>query len=898
MAILVNFFQTNCRLKYLACFFIVFANHLYFSQTASIFENITESDGLPSNYVFNVVEDQNSTIWLGTDKGLVTYKDGSWIALDVDNGMPGNYINKAVADKKNGLLLCISEKGLYYFNTNTYTLMKRYAEVDEKIVLNIQRANINGEYIIVHTKAQRSNKVQFYAFNRGNIYQLAELNVIRHNKENLLQLKNGTVISNMKIFENLPIDYSNDYSLLKSESGIGILRFAKGKLIDTLTERNGLTNNTVSHILKRSNGDVYISTLGGGLSVLKKNNSKISFYNKVTNARGVIYRNGKKYILADGYLYIVGDKSIEKKIFLRKDAMSFEVSGNNLLVGSFEGLHFYELSPKIKLIKTYPITVGISKIISIKDKIVFSTYGQGIVVLHGNNKETIRNQYFNNIEDLFKIKHGYAITSYESGTTILDEDFRVVTHLDKKNGLESNYSTYAFSDNDTIYVGTKKGVTLFVDGNPVLSLNNKNGYDGNITKSIFRDHNKQIWVLTDKCLMKKSRNSLKPLGSIRLIENNNDQIIKGTYSPLLNNLTVITKNKFAEVDINKIVPNNKPYPIILDKIVSNNKIISERNNIKFEDHNQNIYFVFRSVDKEVLTRSKLFYKINNGIWKPFVQPRAVKFSHLERGNYKLFIKNVNADGYESFLEQPIRFKVLGPFYIRWWFILISAFFASFFIYNYVNEQNKKRYVKRLNALRVKNQIDSERKRIGRDLHDNIGAYVTSLISKIDLLKNSVTNEASESKFEDVRLDAEHILALLRQTIYVLANKETTLIALYDNFKSYALKFLQTDNIRIIFEENVENNRKLDPSISSGIFRIMQEALQNIYKHANATMVEINVISKDKIIIFIKDNGKGFKEGELNFGYGIKNMKERALEIGFKFNIYSDVTGTTIELVEI
>jgi signal transduction histidine kinase len=40
---------------------------------------------------------------------------------------------------------------------------------------------------------------------------------------------------------------------------------------------------------------------------------------------------------------------------------------------------------------------------------------------------------------------------------------------------------------------------------------------------------------------------------------------------------------------------------------------------------------------------------------------------------------------------------------------------------------------------------------------------------------------------------------------------------------------------------------------------MQEALQNIHKHASATKVEINVISKDKIIIFIKDNGKGFKK---------------------------------------
>lgn len=109
--------------------------------------------------------------------------------------------------------------------------------------------------------------------------------------------------------------------------------------------------------------------------------------------------------------------------------------------------------------------------------------------------------------------------------------------------------------------------------------------------------------------------------------------------------------------------------------------------------------------------------------------------------------------------------------------------------------------------------------------------------------------------------------------------------------------MHTDNIKMIFEENIENNRKIDPTTSSGIFRIMQEALQNIHKHAHATKVEVNIISKQKIVILIKDNGKGFDQEDLKAGYGLKNMKERAMEIGFKFNVYSDITGTTIELLE-
>ena len=82
-----------------------------------------------------------------------------------------------------------------------------------------------------------------------------------------------------------------------------------------------------------------------------------------------------------------------------------------------------------------------------------------------------------------------------------------------------------------------------------------------------------------------------------------------------------------------------------------------------------------------------------------------------------------------------------------------------------------------------------------------------------------------------------------------------------------------------------------------IFRIIQEALQNVYKHAHANKVEINVISKNKIIIYIKDNGRGFNPDNLREGNGLINMKERARELGFKLNIYSDSSGTTIELYE-
>lgn len=242
--------------------------------------------------------------------------------------------------------------------------------------------------------------------------------------------------------------------------------------------------------------------------------------------------------------------------------------------------------------------------------------------------------------------------------------------------------------------------------------------------------------------------------------------------------------------------------------------------------------------------------------------------------------------------------LIGSFYVKWWQVLIFVLMFGTLIYNYLNLLNKRKYIKRLNQLRIKQRIEIERKRISRDLHDNIGAYVTSLISKIDLLKikNAKIDGFENTDCDDIRLDAENILLLLRQTIWVLSNKETNLIAFYDSFKNYTHNFLQNRDIKIVFDEKINNNRVLDATTGSGIFRIMQEALQNIYKHAKANKAEINLISEKKINIFIKDNGIGFNTKELE-GFGIKNMKERARELGFKLNILSNSSGTTIEILE-
>ena len=187
--------------------------------------------------------------------------------------------------------------------------------------------------------------------------------------------------------------------------------------------------------------------------------------------------------------------------------------------------------------------------------------------------------------------------------------------------------------------------------------------------------------------------------------------------------------------------------------------------------------------------------------------------------------------------------------------------------------------------------------ISRDLHDNIGAYANSLITKIDFL--SAEDNAGSRELADLKENTENILGLLRQTIWVLNNDSISVEDFYDYVKQYALKSFRNSGITVSFEEDIRQNRILPSETSINLFRIIQEGLQNIMKHSGATQVELNLISAEKLHISICDNGKGFLPDNTAEGYGLANMRTRAEEIGFRVEVVSPApSGTLLVLEEI
>ena len=194
--------------------------------------------------------------------------------------------------------------------------------------------------------------------------------------------------------------------------------------------------------------------------------------------------------------------------------------------------------------------------------------------------------------------------------------------------------------------------------------------------------------------------------------------------------------------------------------------------------------------------------------------------------------------------------------------------------------------------------ETERKRISRDLHDNMGAYTSALLANVEQLTHQTGITDISTKMQT---NATHILGSLRETIWVLNNKDLTIQEWADGFKNHCFKVLKNfEHINFKATENILTNPKLSATTGLQLHKIVQEAVQNIIKHANATQINFTINSNTNgITIQLQDNGIGFVHNSTMQGNGLDNMQYRAKEIDYTYSITSiPNTGTSITITNI
>ncbi len=247
----------------------------------------------------------------------------------------------------------------------------------------------------------------------------------------------------------------------------------------------------------------------------------------------------------------------------------------------------------------------------------------------------------------------------------------------------------------------------------------------------------------------------------------------------------------------------------------------------------------------------------------------------------------------------LRIVVIGKWWESWvfrWSILLALVVFGYGGY-WLRIRTIRRKQKLLELINLHQQklIDSEirtqereRKRIATDLHDGIGASLSSIKIQIS---DAMTNDSGDhtTRAKEINENISYVIEDIKRIVYDLNPPGLERYGLHAGLKSLVDRLNKSDDLKVIFD--YYGQREIAQPISITIFRILQELINNTLKHARASEIRIHINEfDDEINIMYEDNGIGMVGGNFT-GLGLHSIESRVRSLNGRMSWESNHKGT-------
>ena len=183
--------------------------------------------------------------------------------------------------------------------------------------------------------------------------------------------------------------------------------------------------------------------------------------------------------------------------------------------------------------------------------------------------------------------------------------------------------------------------------------------------------------------------------------------------------------------------------------------------------------------------------------------------------------------------------------------------------------------------------EDERKNLAQELHDEIGQHLTAIhVDAASILKAKTITSMHESA-RAIDTVSRQMMEIVHTMLHRLRPSGLDELGLKAAIKELIGSWQQRNpdiHIKLDFSGDLS---QLDETILLTVYRLIQECLTNIYRHAQAKHVQINIQCKqDELTVSIKDDGQGFEPNQMVHGFGLAGMKERVAALNGKFHIHT------------
>jgi PAS domain S-box-containing protein len=198
--------------------------------------------------------------------------------------------------------------------------------------------------------------------------------------------------------------------------------------------------------------------------------------------------------------------------------------------------------------------------------------------------------------------------------------------------------------------------------------------------------------------------------------------------------------------------------------------------------------------------------------------------------------------------------------------------------------------------------DEERRRVARALHDGLGQELVAAKLAVDAILQNRSKRSLETAVADANGIIDRAIQQVRSISHLLHPPLLDEVGLLSAIQWYLDGLTKRSGIETSLEVSPPEFGRLPGELETAIFRIVQEALTNVFRHSGARRALIKLtLLPDQVIVAVRDDGRGIGEGAAesvsgNIGVGIGGMRHRAREFGGEFRVLDANPGTLVEVM--
>ncbi len=835
-----------------------------------------------------IFKDSKGRVWFCTDSGISCWSSLDYKACKVRHfnkkNEPGDLFTFSAAEDKNGVIWFGSDDGLIKYDGKKFTFVKGYSKTvwivrtfkNNKLLLGTK------EGVLIYSNGKFRKAFQ------NPILNSSEIDEIYKDKNSNLWIAstNGLYKYDGKKLKNFSLNGGSQskfiLSFLIGKSGNTWVGTVDG--LDQIMNRNFYYINAkykysyLWQFVMKGKNEVYTATKDG-LYKIKNNQLVYSYYNKFLPSKmvtSVVFKkDGTKWFsTAEGLVEV---KNGKRKLYTKKNGfdsnyilMMIDGGKDSIWVGTkgYWKPHFgkvylvvhdsIKLLPQLAKIPGDPVTALMK---DSHNNLWFGFFAKGLYRLSGNKlkKFTSSDGLTDlNIRDIYEDKNGnvWVMTRYSGIYEYKNGKFK---NYNIKDGLISNWTQSAVQDRyGKLYFNTAEGVCSF-NGKTFTKI----VYGGDLMSG-------EMWA-----------SNIDQHGNL-LFANSNYIFI---FNP---------KPRNADPSFN----------VFINKFISKGKteFPKNKNIIKLNYSSSPIEIEYSCINFRIGEPILYQYKLKglNKNWLPLTKRNYTTFNHLNPGKYRFYVRAKKNDGNWSKVNAGLTFIINAPYWQEAWFIILISLAAigfvssiTVFIYRFRVKQ-----ILRVERLRTK---------IATDLHDDIGANLSSISIFSELAKINIQKapEKASKIVNNIGEISRTLVDNMSDIVWAINPETDNFNATIFKMKDFAFSILQAKKIKFVF--NVEENLsdlKLTMEIRRNLLLIFKEIINNAAKYSNASYVEVSLgLLEDAesgsgkgAYLTVSDNGIGFDIDSVKRGNGINNINRRIHDLNGKLKIESiQKAGTKIRI---